>query len=58
MSMNDLEAARKMNGQLSWYDRREEILKAFDLWDHYGQVPKFADRDAHHREWFPGGSER
>jgi len=58
MSMNDAEAARKMNGKLSWYKRRETLLEAFDLWDHYGQIPPFDQRDAHHREWLPGGGRR
>jgi len=58
MTLNDLEAARRMNGKLSWYKRREEILKTFGLWEHYGPVPKFDDRDVDHREWLPGGSRR
>jgi len=58
MSLNDADAARQLNGKQSWHSRREITLRAFGLWDHYGQIPRFDQREADHREWLPGGGRR
>jgi len=56
MSASDV--ADDLNGKRSWHSRRQLLLKSMGLWDHYGQIPRFEDRNAHHRKWLPGGGRR